>query len=199
MLVKRSFDLVLAVLGLVLLSPLILAIALAIKLDSAGPVFFRQRRVGLGGRHFTMWKFRSMHCDSEHRQEELSGLNAYGDPRLFKLRSDPRTTRVGRFLRRSSLDELPQLVNVVLGEMSLVGPRPPVPSEVAMYEPHHFVRLSVVPGITGPWQTGGRNLITDFETVVGLERAYIRSWSLLLDAKILLRTFRVVLTGEGAY
>lgn len=199
LLVKRVFDLVVAAVLLVLFAPVICAIAVAVKLDSRGPVFFRQVRVGLGGRLFTMWKFRSMYADSDHRKEELVSQNAYGDSRLFKMPRDPRVTRVGRFLRRSSLDELPQIFNVLLGDMSLVGPRPPVPREVALYEPHHFDRLAVVPGMTGPWQVGGRNLITDFEKVVRMERAYIQSWSLLLDAKILLRTIRVVITGEGAY
>lgn len=199
LLVKRVFDLVVASLALLAFAPVMVGIALAITFDSPGPIFFRQRRVGLGGRTFTIWKFRSMFADSEHRRQDLAALNAYGDARLFKLHRDPRITRVGRFLRRSSLDELPQLFNVLLGDMSLVGPRPPLPSEVDTYEPHHYERLTVVPGITGPWQVGGRNLITDFEKVVRMERAYIQSWSLLLDAKILLRTVKVVLTGEGAY
>lgn len=199
LLVKRVFDLVVALILVVLAAPLLVAIAAAIKLDSRGPVFFRQVRVGLGGRLFTIWKFRSMYADSDHRKGELESQNAYGDSRLFKMPRDPRITRVGRFLRRSSLDELPQLFNVLLGHMSLVGPRPPLPKEVALYEPHHFDRLAVVPGITGPWQVGGRNLITDFEKVVRMERAYIQSWSLVLDAKILLRTIKVVITGEGAY
>jgi exopolysaccharide biosynthesis polyprenyl glycosylphosphotransferase len=197
--VKRIFDLVLAGLALLLVAPLILAVALAIKVDSRGPVFFRQQRVGLGGRLFTMWKFRSMYADSEARRDELISLNAYRDSRLFKVQKDPRVTKVGRFLRRSSLDELPQLFNVLLGDMSLVGPRPPLPTEVDRYEPHHFERLTVVPGITGPWQVGGRNMITDFEKVVRMEKAYIQSWSLLLDAKILLRTVKVVIRGEGAF
>lgn len=199
LLVKRAFDLLISTIALVLLSPLMALVALAIKIDSRGPVFFRQERVGVGGKLFTIWKFRSMTADSEARQAELAGLNHYGDARLFKIIEDPRITRVGRFLRRSSLDELPQLFNVLAGEMSLVGPRPPLPSEVQSYQPHHFERLSVVPGITGPWQVNGRNLVTDFEKVVRMERAYIRSWSLLLDAKILVRTVRVVITGEGAY
>jgi exopolysaccharide biosynthesis polyprenyl glycosylphosphotransferase len=196
---KRAFDLVGSILLLALVAPVMAAIALAIRLDSAGPVFFRQERVGLGGRRFTMWKFRSMSVGADDAKERLAHLNSYADPRLFKLANDPRITRVGRFLRRSSLDELPQLINVLLGEMSLVGPRPPLPAEVARYEPHHMVRLAVLPGITGPWQVNGRNLITDFETVVQLERGYIHSWSLLADVKILLRTIGVVLRGEGAY
>ena len=196
---KRLFDLVGASAALLLFAPVMALIALAIKINSPGPIFFRQQRVGVGGRLFTIYKFRSMYVDSEERKADLLHMNSYGDPRLFKLARDPRVTPVGRFLRRSSLDELPQLFNVLFGDMSLVGPRPPLPSEVQTYEPHHYVRLSVVPGITGPWQVGGRNLITDFETVVGLERAYIRSWSLLLDAKILLQTVKVVIRGEGAY
>lgn len=197
--VKRVFDLVISLAVLLVMAPVMAAIALAIRLDSPGPVFFRQQRVGLGGRSFTIWKFRSMYIDAESRQKDLVGLNTYGHARLFKMEKDPRITAVGRFLRRSSLDELPQLFNVILGDMSLVGPRPPLPSEVEEYEPHHFERLTVVPGITGPWQVGGRNLITDFEKVVRIERAYIRSWSLLLDAKILVRTIKVVISGEGAY
>jgi exopolysaccharide biosynthesis polyprenyl glycosylphosphotransferase len=197
--VKRLFDLIVATTALILAAPLILAVALAIRLDSPGPVFFRQQRVGLGGKPFTIWKFRSMYSDSEARKQELIAQNAYSDTRLFKVERDPRITRVGRFLRRSSLDELPQLFNVLSGDMSLVGPRPPLQSEVDHYEAHHFERLTVVPGITGPWQVNGRNLITDFEKVVRMERAYIRSWSLLLDAKILLRTVKVVISGEGAY
>jgi exopolysaccharide biosynthesis polyprenyl glycosylphosphotransferase len=199
LLLKRAFDLVIASAMMLVAVPITALIAIAIKVDSRGPVFFRQERVGLGGRRFIIWKFRSMCLNSEGRRGDLEPLNAYGDCKLFKLVADPRVTRVGRFLRRSSLDELPQLVNVLLGDMSLVGPRPPIPGEVDAYEPHHFERLTVVPGITGPWQVGGRNLITDFEKVVRMERAYIQSWSLLLDAKILLRTVKVVLSGEGAY
>jgi len=196
---KRATDLVLTVIGLAACSPLMALIALAIKIDSPGPVFFRQRRVGLGGRDFMMWKFRSMSCQAEDKREQIAHLNAYADGRLFKLRDDPRVTRVGRVLRRFSLDELPQLINVLAGDMSLVGPRPPVPVEVGRYEPRHFVRLSVVPGLTGPWQVGGRNLITDFEEVVRLEREYIDAWSLRLDLQIMAKTVGVVLSGRGAY
>ncbi|HET8655027.1 MAG TPA: sugar transferase [Longimicrobiaceae bacterium] len=199
LLAKRAFDLLAAAVVLVLLLPLIALIALAVRLDSAGPVFYRQRRVGLRGRHFTMLKFRSMCADADSVRDRLRHLNAYNDHRLFKLRDDPRITRVGRWLRRTSLDELPQLLNVLRGEMSLVGPRPPLPTEVAEYEPHHLVRLAVMPGITGPWQVNGRNLITDFEEVVRMERAYIHSWSLMADLKILLRTLPVVISGQGAY
>lgn len=198
LLIKRGVDVVGASLALLLLSPVIALIALAIRFDSPGPVFFQQKRVGLGGRLFTMWKFRSMATDAEAREMELAHLNIYGNG-TFKLRHDPRVTRVGAWLRRTSMDELPQLLNVVWGDMSLVGPRPALVNDIDRYQPHHFVRLSVVPGMTGPWQVGGRNLVTDFEEIVRMERDYITRWSLLLDVKILLRTVRVVATGEGAY
>jgi len=197
--VKRGTDLLLASMGLVLALPLMALIAVCIKLESRGPVFFRQRRTGLGGRHFMMWKFRTMRHDAELRREEIAHLNPYSDGRLFKLARDPRVTRVGRVLRRFSLDELPQIFNILGGDMSLVGPRPPLPSEVQSYEPRHLIRLSVVPGLTGPWQVNGRNLITDFEEVVRLEREYIETWSLKSDLEIILRTFFVVLSGKGAY
>lgn len=197
--VKRAMDLSAASVGLLLAAPVIAVIAVCIKLESRGPVFFKQRRVGLGGREFTMWKFRSMRAGSESEREEIAHLNQYPNRNLFKLKNDPRITRVGRVLRRFSLDELPQLVNILRGEMSLVGPRPPLPDEVKLYAPHHFVRLTVVPGLSGPWQVSGRNLISDFEEVVRLERAYTEDWTLALDAKILAKTVGVVLSGKGAY
>jgi exopolysaccharide biosynthesis polyprenyl glycosylphosphotransferase len=199
LILKRATDLLLATLGLIVGLPLMLLIAIGIKLESRGPVFFRQRRVGLGGREFMMWKFRSMLHEAELQQDDMAHLNEYCDGRLFKLQGDPRVTRIGRLLRRFSLDELPQLFNVIAGQMSLVGPRPPLPREVRHYEEHHFVRLSVVPGLTGPWQVNGRNLITDFEEIVQLERSYIESWSLRSDLEIMLRTLAVVLEGKGAY
>ena len=145
-----------------------------------------------------MWKFRSMYQDAEARELELAHLNIYQGG-TFKIPNDPRVTRVGRLLRRTSLDELPQLFNVLLGNMSMVGPRPALVGDIDRYEPHHFERLTVIPGITGPWQVNGRNLITDFDEIVRMERAYITGWSLWLDAKILLRTLRVVVSGEGAF
>jgi exopolysaccharide biosynthesis polyprenyl glycosylphosphotransferase len=196
--VKRLADVVLATVAILLLSPLLAVIALAIRLESPGPVFFLQQRVGLGGRLFTMWKFRSMATDAEARELELAHLNIYGNG-TFKLRNDPRVTRVGRWLRRTSMDELPQLINVVLGDMSLVGPRPALVNDIKRYEPHHFERLSVVPGMTGPWQVGGRNLITDFDEILEMERRYISDWSLLVDAKIIAQTMAVVVRGDGAY
>ncbi len=198
LLIKRAVDVALSFTGLVLLAPLIALIALAIRIETPGPVFYRGRRVGLGGTAFTMWKFRTMVDGADQREAELAHLNIYGNG-TFKLREDPRITRIGRILRRTSLDELPQLWNVLRGEMSIVGPRPALAGDVARYEPHHFERLAVVPGITGPWQVGGRNLITDFETIVQMERAYITKWSLLLDLKIMVKTVGVVIRGEGAY
>jgi exopolysaccharide biosynthesis polyprenyl glycosylphosphotransferase len=198
LLAKRGFDLIIATVLLVLTTPLMLLIAAAIRLESPGAVFYKARRVGLGGRTFRMWKFRSMYTDAEEREKDLAHLNIYPGG-TFKIQNDPRVTRVGRLLRRTSLDELPQLFNVLRGNMSLVGPRPALPADLDRYEAHHFERLSVIPGMTGPWQVGGRNLITDFDTIVRMERAYIRSWSLFVDVKIILRTFRVVVSGEGAY
>jgi exopolysaccharide biosynthesis polyprenyl glycosylphosphotransferase len=196
-LIKRALDLVLCALALIVLAPLLLLIALAITLDSPGPVIYRQQRVGKGGRCFFLYKFRSMHRDAEKQIEHLRALNEASGP-LFKMRHDPRITRVGRFLRRWSLDELPQLMNVVQGEMSLVGPRPPLPVEVAQYEPWQLGRLRAVPGVTGLSQVSGRSDLTFGETV-RLDLHYIREWSLALDLHILLRTIPAVLSSRGAY
>ncbi|TMI70654.1 MAG: sugar transferase, partial [Bacillati bacterium ANGP1] len=196
---KRALDLIGAAIGVVVLSPVLAVLALLIKLDSRGPVFFTQARVGRGGRVFRIIKLRTMVDGAEAKREELLSQSVYGDARLFKMPSDPRMTRLGRWLRQTSLDELPQLVNVLRGNMSLVGPRPPLPSEVALYEAHHYARFDVKPGITGPWQVAGRNQITDFERVVALETEYIRNWSLASDLAILLRTTPAVLRMEGAH
>src|SRR5438477_8553442 len=187
-----------AIVGLVVLSPLFALLAALVKLESRGPVFFTQERVGRGGRLFRIIKFRTMVNGADKRRDELLSRSVYGDARLFKVRDDPRMTRLGRFLRRTSLDELPQLANVLRGNMSLVGPRPPLPSEVALYEEHHYARFDVKPGITGPWQVAGRNQVTDFEQVVALETHYIREWSLLTDLAVMLRTVVVVFTMRGA-
>ncbi len=196
---KRAVDFIGAAIGLVVLSPVFLLVAAAVRFTSTGPVFFRQRRVGLGGDVFAMLKFRTMVADAEQQEEALAAANVYaGDP-LFKLADDPRTTPIGTFLRRSSLDELPQLINVLRGEMSLVGPRPALPREVARYEQHHFVRFEVLPGMTGPWQVSGRNTIRNFEDVVRLEAAYIRGWTVWRDFWILLRTVPAVLSMRGAF
>ncbi|MDQ6671979.1 MAG: sugar transferase [Chloroflexota bacterium] len=194
---KRAIDLLVTALGVAAISPLLVAIAIAIKLDSSGPVFYRQQRVGKNSRTFWIYKFRSMGQDAEHRLEALRDQNEASGP-LFKIRADPRVTRVGRFIRRWSLDELPQLFNVLRGEMSLVGPRPPLPSEVAKYEDWQLGRLRAVPGLTGLWQVSGRSEVT-FHDMVRLDIHYIRNWSLGLDVEILLRTIPAVLTSRGAY
>jgi exopolysaccharide biosynthesis polyprenyl glycosylphosphotransferase len=199
LLLKRAVDIVGATLGLLVLSPLFAALAIAVKISSPGPILFRQRRVGRGGTSFHITKFRSMVEDAETRREELAELSIYADARLFKVEQDPRVTPVGAFLRRTSLDELPQLVNVLRGDMSLVGPRPPLPSEVDLYEEHHYTRFDMRPGMTGPWQVNGRNSITDFEEVIRLETAYIREWTIWKDIGILLRTIPAVLTMRGAH
>ena len=194
---KRSLDLIVALAGLVFLFPLFLLIGLVIKLDSPGPVLFTQARMGHGGREFTIRKFRSMRQGAEEEKEELAGLNEASGP-IFKIRDDPRLTPVGRVLRRWSLDELPQLYNVLRGEMSLVGPRPATPAEVAQYEDWHLKRLAVRPGITGLWQVRGRSELP-FGEMVLLDIYYVENWSPALDAKILLRTLPKWLSGEGAY
>ncbi|MCA1552945.1 MAG: sugar transferase, partial [Chloroflexi bacterium] len=195
--VKRVMDIVLSVLALVVLSPLLLLIALAIKVDSPGPILFRQTRIGRGGKPFTCYKFRSMREGAEAEVERLAELNEATGP-LFKIRNDPRLTRMGRMFRRTSLDELPQVVNVLRGEMSLVGPRPPLPREVVQYEEWHKKRLEVAPGMSGLWQVSGRSLLT-FDEMVMLDLFYIENWSLALDLKIMLRTVPSVLLADGAY
>lgn len=198
LILKRLVDVLGASLGLIVAAPILLIVAAVVKLDSRGPVLFRQHRVGRGGRLFKIYKFRTMVAGAEERRDELLAQSIYPDRRLFKIVRDPRTTRLGAWLRRTSLDELPQLVNVLKGEMSLVGPRPPIPSEVDLYEAHHYARFDVKPGITGPWQVAGRNQITDFEQIVALETRYIRDWSLLGDIGMLFRTAVVVLRMRGA-
>jgi exopolysaccharide biosynthesis polyprenyl glycosylphosphotransferase len=197
--IKRVVDLFGALLGLIVLSPVLLAVSLAIRLTSRGPVLFRQVRVGLGGDPFVMLKFRTMVDDAERQLAELQQANVYSEEPLFKLANDPRMTSIGMFLRKSSLDELPQLLNVLRGEMSLVGPRPALPSEVRRYQQHHFVRFEVLPGITGPWQVSGRNSITSFEDVVQLESSYIRGWTVWRDLTILARTVPAVFSMKGAF
>jgi exopolysaccharide biosynthesis polyprenyl glycosylphosphotransferase len=193
---KRAFDLAGTVAGLVVLSPFLALVALAIRLDSRGPVFFRQQRVGRGGRVFEMVKFRTMVADADRRKAELRARNeAEG---LFKIADDPRITPVGRILRRTSLDELPQLWNVLRGEMSLVGPRPALPSEVEAWGPEVHQRLEVKPGITGMWQVSGRSSAS-FEDYTRLDRYYVDNWSLWTDLAILAKTVPTVLLHRGAY
>jgi exopolysaccharide biosynthesis polyprenyl glycosylphosphotransferase len=196
LLFKRAIDVVGAGIVLALGAPLLSVIALAVRLDSPGPVLFHQTRMGRG-RTFEMYKFRSMRSEAEAEKEALTDLNEADGP-LFKMRKDPRLTRVGRFLRRRSMDELPQLWNVLKGEMSLVGPRPPLPSEVQRYQEWHKKRLDAPPGMTGLWQVSGRSHVS-FDEMVLLDIYYIENWSPWLDLKILLRTAPKVLCGEGAY
>ena len=193
---KRIFDLLVSATVLVVLAPLFVGIAVAIKLESPGPVFFRQRRVGLNGRRFWLYKFRSMCQDAEAKLAHVKDRNEMDGP-VFKMREDPRVTRVGRFLRKTSLDEFPQFWNVLKGEMSVVGPRPPIRSEVRLYKRWQRRRLSVKPGITCTWQVSGRNEI-DFAQWMELDLHYIDNWSLWHDLKIVLLTIPAVLLGRGA-
>lgn len=195
--VKRMIDIGVSLGLMVLLSPLLLIIAVAVKANSQGPVIFRQTRVGLNGRHFKMLKFRSMTQNAESQLSKLKEANEMSGP-AFKLHNDPRITGIGRWLRRFSLDELPQLWNVFVGEMSLVGPRPPVPGEVKEYERRYRRRLSMRPGMTCIWQVSGRNNITDFEDWVKLDLKYIDNWSLIGDLSLLARTVPAVILGTGA-
>jgi lipopolysaccharide/colanic/teichoic acid biosynthesis glycosyltransferase len=197
--VKRCLDVVLSALLLTVLAPVFALLAILIRLDSKGPVFFRQERVGYGGKRFRMLKFRTMCIDADTQKESLAHLNHTSDPRLFKIPNDPRITRVGRLLRRWSVDELPQLINVLFGHMTLVGPRPFFESDFVSYEEHHFRRLGAKPGITGLWQVSGRSAVVDFEEVVRLDQQYINQWSPWLDLKILIRTFPAVLRRTGAF
>lgn len=192
---KSLTDKVGALLGLVLSAPLWIAAVIAIKIDSRGPIFFKQVRSGLNGRKFELYKFRTMEIDAEKKQSTLRAHNEMSGP-VFKIRNDPRITGVGRFLRKYSIDELPQLLNILNGDMSLVGPRPPIPSEVGKYEPWQRRKLSVKPGLTCLWQVNGRNSI-DFEDWMKLDLEYIDNWSLALDAKILVKTVPTVLKGSG--
>lgn len=194
---KRAMDVVFSLLVLVLLFPAYLLIMLLIRLDSAGPPIIRQVRLGKGCAPFNMYKFRSMCAEAETMMAQVQHLNEMSGP-VFKVKMDPRVTRVGRFLRKYSLDELPQFVNVLRGDMSLVGPRPPLPHEVERYEPWQLRRLDVLPGLTCLWQINGRNHC-DFDKWVALDLEYIAKRNLLLDLKILLKTVPAVISGKGAY
>jgi lipopolysaccharide/colanic/teichoic acid biosynthesis glycosyltransferase len=196
---KRIVDVIVSCGLLVLLSPLLIAIAIAVALDSPGSPIFFQERAGLGGKRFRMIKFRTMRVGADAEKAQLAHLNHTGDVRLFKIPDDPRVTRLGYFLRRWSLDELPQLFNVLIGEMSLIGPRPFFESDFAAYEDHHFRRLDAKPGITGLWQVSGRSEMLDFEDVIYLDRQYIEQWSFWLDVSILFRTIPAVLRRTGAF
>ena len=196
-LLRRLLDLGVSAAALLFLFPLLLLIALLIRLDSPGPVLFIQRRVGRNGREFSVFKFRSMYVDAEARLDALMGDNERTGP-VFKIRRDPRITRMGRSLRRCSLDEVPQLLNVLRGEMSLVGPRPALPREVALYTPEQRERLNAAPGLTGLWQVSGRADLS-FEQSMTLDIEYIHRQSFVFNLALLARTIPAVLTGRGAY
>lgn len=197
LLIKRVVDILGGLIGSFITIVLAVFIIPAIKLESRGPAFFRQTRVGKNGRRFTIYKFRSMYADAETRLKELQGQNEVSGP-MFKLRDDPRVTGVGRFLRKTSLDEFPQFFNILKGDMSLVGTRPPTEEEFERYNEHYRRRISMTPGLTGLWQVSGRSDIEDFDEVVRLDLKYIDNWSLMLDFKILFQTIGVVLKGSGA-
>ncbi len=196
---KRGLDLGGSIGALIAFSPIFAITALLIKLEDRGPVFFRQNRVGAGGRLFGMWKFRSMVVNADQIKDQLLAVNQHGESGVtFKMKDDPRITKVGKWIRKLSIDEFPQFYNVLCGDMSLVGPRPPLPREVAEYKASHLRRLRVKPGITCLWQIGGRSEI-DFEGQVRLDLQYIRSSSVSFDFLILLKTLPAVLFGKGAY
>ena len=199
---KRVIDIVLATIGVIVLTPLWLVVAMLIRISDRGPAFFKQTRVGKNGQTFTMYKFRTMRVDAEQVKASLEAANradaGAGNSVMFKMRDDPRVTRVGRVLRKTSIDELPQLFNVIKGDMSLVGPRPPLPSEVATYEPHVMGKFAVRPGITGLWQISGRSNLS-WEETVQLDLDYAATRTLGLDTWILLQTVPALLRQEGAY
>ncbi|MDY6897422.1 MAG: sugar transferase, partial [Cyanobacteriota bacterium] len=196
---KRYFDFCISALFILFAAPIYLLIALLIKLDSPGPVFYKQTRIGLHGKSFKVWKFRTMVTNADELQKQLEARNETTDGILFKIKDDPRITRVGKFLRQYSLDEFPQLFNVLFGEMSLVGPRPLPVRDVEKFSEHHFIRQEVLPGITGLWQISGRSDIIDFEKVIDLDKTYMENWSLSLDLQIILQTIKVILDKKGAY
>ena len=195
---KRLFDIIVSTIILILLIPIFLIVALLIKCDSKGPIFFSQDRVGKDKNKFKMWKFRSMYIDAEERKAELMKQNEMTDGILFKMKNDPRITSIGRFIRKFSIDELPQLWNVLIGDMSLVGPRPPLPKEVEQYTIKQLRRLEVTPGITCIWQISGRSDIP-FSQQVELDIKYIENQSFINDIVILLKTIPAVLQAKGSY
>lgn len=196
---KRCADIIGALAGIILSSPIMLVTAIAIKIDSPGPVFFCQTRVGQNGRLFKIFKFRSMYKDAEARKAQLMEQNEIAGGVMFKMKDDPRITRVGKFIRKTSIDELPQFFNVLMGTMSLVGTRPPTVDEVEKYERKQWRRISIKPGITGMWQVNGRSEVTTFDEIVQMDIEYIDTWDLLLDLKIILKTIAVIVKHEGAY
>ncbi|MGE5551264.1 MAG: sugar transferase [Bacteroidota bacterium] len=194
---KRLMDIIGSIAGLVLFLPIMVVVAIAIKLESPGPVLFKQKRVGKDGVEFEFWKFRSMVIGADEMKDKLIALNEKDGP-IFKIKNDPRVTRVGRFIRKYSIDELPQLFHVLTAKMSIVGPRPPLPSEVMNYGRYEWTRLSVQPGLTCLWQISGRSNL-GFDEWMKLDIQYISNWSILLDLQIIAKTFWVVIKSEGAY
>lgn len=192
---KRSIDIIGATIGLILTALIAIPIAIAIYLDNPGPIFYSQVRCGFKGKQFRIWKFRSMVVNAEQLKHTIAN-QAKGH--IFKNQNDPRVTRVGRFLRRTSLDELPQFWNVLQGDMSLVGTRPPTPDEVKKYTSHHWQRLDVKPGITGEWQVNGRSTVTNFEDIVSLDLRYMERWSIAYDLQLIFKTILVVIKRKGA-
>ena len=193
---KRLLDIMGALVGLAITAILAIPLAIAIQLDDPGPIFYSQMRCGIKGQPFRLWKFRSMVVDA-HRLQHLVQNQAKGN--IFKNPNDPRVTRVGRFLRRTSLDELPQFWNVLKGDMSLVGTRPPTVEEVKSYKKHHWDRLNIKPGMTGEWQANGRSSVTDFEEIVRMDVAYQQKWSVAYDLKLIFKTLLVVVCKDGAF
>lgn len=196
---KRCIDIIGSIVGIILSAPIMLITAIAIKIDSKGPIIFKQKRIGLNGRGFYMYKFRSMCINAEEQKHKLIEQNEMQGGVMFKLQNDPRVTRVGKFIRKTSIDELPQFFNVLKGDMSLVGTRPPTTDEVLQYQPNHWRRMSIKPGITGMWQVSGRSTVTDFQTVVDLDTEYIDCWNVFIDIKIILKTIWKVLGRDGAF
>jgi lipopolysaccharide/colanic/teichoic acid biosynthesis glycosyltransferase len=194
--IKRLIDIVGAIIGLIITAVVAIPVAIATQFDNPGPIFYSQIRCGLNGQHFRIWKFRSMIVGADKLKHLVKNE---ADGHIFKCVNDPRITRVGKFLRRTSLDELPQFWNVLKGEMSLVGTRPPTPDEVMKYQPHHWQRLRVKPGMTGEWQANGRSSIKDFETIVQMDIDYQRKWSIGYDLTLIIKTIWVVLKKSGAY
>lgn len=197
--IKRTMDILAGIVGVILSSPIMLVTAIAIKLDSPGPVLFKQTRVGQNGRRFKIYKFRSMYIDAEERKKELLEKNELEGGVMFKIKDDPRITRVGKFIRRTSIDELPQFFNVLSGTMSLVGTRPPTLDEVEKYETSQWRRISIKPGLTGMWQVSGRSNIKSFDEIVELDTEYIDNWTLGMDIKIIFKTILVLLKHDDAY
>ena len=197
LLVKRLMDIAGSLIGCILTLLITPFVAIAIKIDSPGPVFFSQTRIGKNGRRFKIWKFRSMYIDAEARKKELEAQNEIKGL-MFKMEDDPRITKVGKFIRKTSIDETPQFFNILIGDMSLVGTRPPTEDEFEQYNGYYRRRMSITPGLTGMWQVSGRSDIQDFEEIVKLDLEYIDNWSLLLDIKILFKTVFIVLGRKGS-